>query len=487
MTSSSVTIVIFGANGDLTKRKLIPSLYSLFRNLRLPDGLSIVGVSRTPKTDEAFRSELGDWTREASPRTFDEKVWATFAQQISYHAMDVTQPAAFSKFEEKLRSGEEKGAGRLYYLSIAPRFFLPTIQELSSRGMLREDPGFRRVIVEKPFGHDAQSAQKLNEELHAVMNEDQIYRIDHYLGKETVQNLLVLRFGNSIFEPLWNRRYIDHVQITVSETDGIGDRGGYYDRSGALRDMVQSHLLQVLTLVAMEPPTRFEPEALRNEKVKVLQALRFMDEKEVAEHTVRGQYRGYLDEKQVEKKSQTATYVALQAYLDNWRWQGVPFFLRTGKNLAKRVSKVDIVFRCPPQNFFIPSEDACGVRANRLTMILQPHEGFHLQFETKVPGQGMITRSEDMEFHYDEAFGKGAIPNAYERLLLDGLQGDASLFTRADELVLAWEWVDQIRKVWEERQVPQLVQYDAGTRGPKEADELMEKFGSNWMYGSEDH
>jgi glucose-6-phosphate 1-dehydrogenase len=351
------------------------------------------------------------------------------------------------------------------------------VENLYETNQLEEGDAWRRVVLEKPFGTNLASAQELNQQVHKALNEKQIYRIDHYLGKETVQNILFTRFANTIFEPVWNRMYVDHVEITVAETVGVEHRGGFYDSVGVLRDMFQNHLMQVLTLTAMEPPASFDADHLRNEKVKVLSAIEPMTPDQVRANTVRGQYKGYRQEPDVDPKSNTATYAALRLFINNWRWKGVPFYLRSGKSLADKQTQVIIQFKEPPLAMF-PMQT---MRPNLLVLYLQPHEGVHLRFEAKAPDTVAETRSVDMEFHYDEAFGPTAIPEAYERLLLDALQGDASLFTRADEVEAAWSLIDPILKAWEQHQTPPLSIYKPGSWGPHEADALLARDGRNWL------
>src|SRR5215216_6769331 len=365
----------------------------------------------------------------------------------------------------------------IYYMATPPGVFPQIVDLLAQTGHLAEDGGWRRVVIEKPFGTDLESARRLNEQIHKALNEKQIYRIDHYLGKETVQNILVSRFSNTIFEPLWNRNYIDHVEITVAEEVGVEHRARFYDQVGVLRDMFQNHLLQLLSLVAMEPPVSFEASALRNEKVKVLSAIHPMKEEEIVQATVLGQYKGYREEEGVAPNSITPTYGAVRLFVDNWRWQGVPFYLRSGKYLKEKLSQVTIEFKCPPHLLF-PSE-ASDMTPNMLVLYLQPDEGVHWRFEAKVPDTVAELRSVDMEFHYAESFGKTALPDAYERLLLDTMMGDASLFTRADEVETAWGIIDPIIHAWEAGKEP-LAVYEPRSWGPKEADELLARDGRSW-------
>ena len=375
----------------------------------------------------------------------------------------------------------------LYYLATAPEFSTTIVRQLAEANLLAETSrsGYRRIIVEKPFGRDLPSALALNQELLNVLNENQIYRIDHYLGKETVQNMIVFRFGNAIFEPLWNRNYIDHVQITVSETVGVEYRAGYYDTAGVLRDMFQNHLLQLLTLVAMEPPVAFEANALRNEKVKVLSALREISPEHSAVATVRAQYEGYTREEGVAPNSKTETFVALRLFVDNWRWQGVPFYLRSGKMMKDKASEITVQFRRPPTQILDTQAGKTELFTNRLTICIQPDEGIHLRFIAKVPDQGMETRPVEMDFDFRNSFGSKAIPEAYERLLLDALNGDASLFARSDEIELAWNLIDGIRAGWESEHASPLLVYKPRSVGPAAADDLLGRDGRWWIHNSE--
>ena len=471
------TIVIFGASGDLTQRKLIPSLFNLYCKKRLPEKYRIVGFGSTGFKDETFRKHLLFEMKEFSEAEYTGEEWDEFASHIGYVEGAYSQQE-FEKLNSYLEEWEGQAGNRVYYMATPPSAFPKIIDFLGDTGQLAETKGWRRVVIEKPFGTDLDSAQKLNEQIHRALHEKQIYRIDHYLGKETVQNIMVARFANTIFEPLWNRNYIDHVEITVAETVGVEHRGKFYDDVGVLRDMFQNHLLQLLTLVAMEPPVAFEASALRNEKVKVLTAIAPMKEEEVAQATVRGQYEGYREEEGVRKNSTTGTFGALRLFVNNWRWQGVPFYLRSGKFLNEKLSQVTIVFKCPPQLLFNSSRG--GMDPNILVLFLQPDEGIHWRFEAKVPDTVAALRPVDMEFHYEEAFGKTALPDAYERLLLDMMTGDASLFTRADEVETAWGIIDPIIHAWDAGKPP-LVTYKRGTWGPKEADELLARDGRSWF------
>ena len=481
------TIVIFGASGDLTHRKLIPALFNLYRKKRMPKQFRIVGMARRPFTDDEFREQAEAGVKEFAASDYDSQKWAEFAPMIAYHAGDLTHLDDLQGLDSYLREGEGEGeANRMYYLSIAPRLYEPAIANLGAANMVAEDKGWRRVIIEKPFGHDLESALALNEAVHGVLQESQIYRIDHYLGKETVQNIMVFRFANSLFEPVWNRNYIDHVQITAVENVDVGHRAGYYDGVGVVRDMVQNHMMQLLSLMAMEPPTSFEADALRNEKVKVLKAVRPIAMKEVAKHTVRGQYRTYRDAEGVAPRSETPTYAAIRFYIDNWRWQGVPFYLRSGKALAEKTTEINIFFKEPPHLMF-PLPHGAKIANNSLSICIQPDEGIHFSFQAKVPDTAAEMRSVEMSFHYEDTFGRSAIPEAYERLLLDALRGDASLFTRGDAIELSWRLIDPILKGWEMAFAPPMAFYEHGSWGPETANHLIDHNGTSWAHGCGGH
>ncbi|MEM8865423.1 MAG: glucose-6-phosphate dehydrogenase [Planctomycetota bacterium] len=476
------TFVIFGASGDLTSRKLIPALYNLRRKGRLPEGARIVGVSRTPYSHEEWRKELTETTEEFAGKHFDPELWAEFSKQIYYQPGDIGKIEDFhtlSDFLDELEKGED--SIRVYYLSTAPRFYEPAIKHLGESGLAGETNDCkRRVVIEKPFGVDLDTAQALNEVVHKSFHEDQVYRIDHYLGKETVQNLLVLRFANTIFEPIWNRNYIDHVQITVAEEVEVGSRAGYYDSAGVMRDMIQNHLLQLLMITAMEAPVKYAADPVRDEKVKVLQAVKAMTPDEIRRDTFRGQYRGYNRHEGVEATSRTATFAALKLCIHNWRWQGVPFYLRSGKALSCRTTQIVIQFRQPPHMLF-QDGPRNSVDANRLVIQVQPGEGIQLHFQTKVPDQGMKMRQTDLDFDYQREFKDTTMPEAYERLLLDAIEGDASLFARADEVEAAWGIIDTILETWQKSDRPTLYGYDPGLWGPEESSEWMQQSGRQWF------
>ena len=480
------SIIIFGASGDLTQRKLIPSFFNLFRKRKTPKNFNIVGYGWTPFTDGQFREHLRHGLDEYAGYKFTEEEWSLFAPHLHYHQGKYDDQAGFEKLAAYLSDMEAGSANRLYYMAIPPTIFPAIIANLDATHQIQENGGWRRGVVEKPFGTNLESAKELNNHIHKVLDENQVYRIDHYLGKETVQNILFTRFANTIFEPIWNRNYIDSVQITVSEEVGVGHRGGYYDGVGVIRDMFQNHLLQLVTLVGMEPPASFNADALRNEKVKVLSAIQPINGSATAYNTVRAQYEGYLDEVDVKKDSTTPTYAALRLFINNWRWQGVPFYLRSGKSMAEKQTQIIIRFKEPPLAMF-PMPRGQKMTPNMLVLYLQPDEGVHLRFEAKAPDTVAETRSVDMEFHYAESFGPTAIPEAYERLLLDALQGDASLFTRADEVEMAWSLIDPILQTWETDQTPPLATYQPGSWGPVEANVLLSKDGRGWMHEEASH
>ncbi|NLS94315.1 MAG: glucose-6-phosphate dehydrogenase [Planctomycetaceae bacterium] len=474
------TIVIFGASGDLTSRKLIPALYELSRKGRLPEGTRIVGTSRTEYTDESWRAELADSTAKFVGDRFSEENWQNFAPAIHYLPGDIEQADSFQRLAAYLDELEEsQPATRVYYLSTAPRFYQPAAAHLGAANMAEESRAPRRIVIEKPFGTDLDSARQLNEAVHKVFAEHQVYRIDHYLGKETVSNILAFRFANTIFEPVWNRNYIDHVQITAAEEVTIGHRAGFYETAGVLRDMFQNHLMQLFTLTAMEAPARFEADSVRDEKVKVLRAVRPMREEDVVASTVRGQYRSYRDEPNVDRRSNTSTFGAVKLSVDNWRWQGVPFYLRSLKASSCRTTQIVIQFRQPPHLMF-DTESVKTFEANRLILQIQPAEGIQLQFQTKVPDAGMKLRMTDLDFRFRTKFA-GDLPEAYQRLLLDVMQGDASLFSRSDEVELAWGIIDPIQRVWDSSSAPPLGLYAEGDWGPVTSTAWMQQQGRQWF------
>lgn len=488
--------MIFGASGDLTSRKLVPALCELHRKGRLPDETRVIGFSRTPYSHEAWREKMAASASRFMGKSFAPSSWESFAPSLFYHPGDVGRREDFDSLARFLDDLEkDAAAARIYYLATAPQFYEPAVEQLGAAGLARQDRGPRRIVVEKPFGVDLASARQLNEFLHQVFAEQQIYRIDHYLGKETVQNLLVLRFANTIFEPIWNRNFVDHVQITAAEAVTVGHRGEYYDSAGVLRDMFQNHLLQLLTLTAMEPPSRFEADTIRDEKVKVLRSVRPLPSEDVASDTLRGQYAGYRQEPGVPAESRTATFAAIRLWVDNWRWQGVPFYLRSGKAMSCQTTQIVIQFRQPPHMLFEGTAQrgdkgtgtfsrngpaGASSEANRLVIQIQPAEGIQLHFQTKLPDAGMQLRLTDLDFRFQDKF-TGGIPDAYQRLLLDVMHGDASLFARADEVEFAWEIVDPIRAAWNELGVPEPAVYEAGGWGPEHSTEWMRRQGREWF------
>ncbi len=476
----SQTIVIFGASGDLTSRKLLPALYQLECKKRLEHPLHIVGVSRTPMSDEQWRNKLGETTKVFTGTTFDHARWEAFASSIHYFSGDVDKPEMFGELETYLQSLEGDKSGRLYYLSTSPALYPVIIKRLGQSGMADPSHGFRRVIIEKPFGSDLESARQLNHDVHASFAENQVYRIDHYLGKETVNNVLVLRFGNTIFEPIWNRNYIDNIQITANEEVLVGHRAAFYEKAGILRDMFQNHLLQLLTFATMEPPARFDADAVRDEKVKVLRAIRAMTPDEVVANTLRGQYRSYRDEPGVDKASRVATYAAVRLMIDNWRWKDVPISRRSGKGMSCRTTQIVIQFSQPPHLMFDHGKTTPTLEANRLLIQIQPAEGIQIYFQTKVPDTEMQMRQTAFRFNFRDSY-KDELPEAYQRLLLDALNGDASLFARNDEVETAWQIIDPIQQVWDNALTTDPDFYETDTWGPPSADDWIRRFGHEWF------
>jgi glucose-6-phosphate 1-dehydrogenase len=496
------TMIICGATGDLTERKLGPALYNALLGGFLPPEFTVVGFARRDLSDEAFREHLlAGINKHSRNKPAKPAIWESFARGIEYHRGDFDDPAAFVELARRLdRIDRDRGTAgnRLFYLAVPPNLYPEIVNQLDRAGLAAPGEhrgsgskrGWTRVIVEKPFGYDLASARALNHEIAAVFDEDQVYRIDHYLGKETVQNLSVFRFGNGLFEPIWNRRYIDSVQITVAETVGVEGRGDFYDQTGALRDIVQNHGLQLLAMFAMEPPVEFGPEDLRDEKLKVLRAVKPMSTEEVATNTIRGQYvngwvegqrvPAYRDEPEVAPDSETETFVALKLAIDSWRWAGVPFYIRTGKGLPSRVTEIAVQFRRAPLALFSRA-GVSQVDPNVLAIRVQPDEGILLRFGAKVPGQGLQIRTVNMDFRYGSSFAVDS-PDAYETLLLDAMIGDASLFTRDDEVERAWAILDPILESWANGHGGPLHFYGAGTWGPPAADELLERDGRAWRH-----
>ncbi len=478
------TLVIFGASGDLTKRKLIPAVWSLYQGRTLPEPFSVLALARGELSNDAFRMKMrtavADFARVQPPT---ESVWESFAACLSYCPGDPKDPALYARLARAL----EGHPNRLFYCATPPSLYPQIVTNLGESGLARSRDGFTRIVIEKPFGRDLESAQKLNALIAGVFLEHQIYRIDHYLGKETVQNILVFRFANGIFEPLWNRQHVDHVQITVGESIGVESRGAYYEEAGALRDMVQNHMLQLLCLIAMEPPVTFDADPVRDEKNKVMRALKPIDGGAVDEFAVRGQYGpgyvggervpGYREERNVRPDSAGETYAALKLFVDNWRWAGVPFYLRTGKRLPKRVSEIAIQFRRTPHLIF--RRDPAGADPNVLVLRIQPDEGLSLTVEAKAPGPDLRLKPVTMDFRYGAVFG-GETPEAYERLLLDAIHGDATLYARGDWVEHAWAVLEPILHAWSAGDPPKFPNYEAGTWGPPEADAFIERDGRRW-------
>ena len=489
--SEPCAIVLFGASGDLAKRKVIPALFDLASHDSLGSRYSIVGFARTPMTDDSFRTTAGEAAKTLSEGgPIDPADWNEFASNLFYSPGDYGDQQAYAELSRRLTeldSSRNLCGNRIFYLSTPPEVYADIIEQLGRAGLSRpcNPKAWVRIIVEKPFGRDLASARELNQVVHNVFEENQVYRIDHYLGKDTVQNLLVLRFGNGIFEPLWNRNYVDHVQITAAETLGVERRGGFYETAGALRDMIQSHVLQLTSLVAVEPPAAFDATAVRNEKLKVLQSIRPFDLEAVAQAVVRGQYTrgnasgksvpGYREEQGVSPQSRTETFVAAKLLIDNWRWANVPFYLRTGKRLAKRSTEIVIQFKRAPHVVFRGRE----AEPNRLILNIQPDEGISISFGAKRPGTEMSIGNVNMDFSYKEGFGE-ATRSAYATLVNDCLRGDATLFDRGDNVEAAWALVDPILDVWSAAKTATVPQYSSGSWGPRESDALLERDGRKW-------
>jgi glucose-6-phosphate 1-dehydrogenase len=484
-------MVIFGASGDLTKRKLIPALYNLAKDNLLSKEFALVGFARNELTSEEFRDKIGEEISQFATTQVDPDLWHWFARRIHYVSGDFDDPVAYQKLTTLLGQIDEEHGTRsnyFYYLATAPGFFGTIVRQLGQAGLVNEETGWRRAIIEKPFGRDYDTACKLNKEVREVLAEKQIYRIDHYLGKETVQNILVFRFSNGIFEPIWNRRYIDHVQITVAETVGVEQRGSYYETSGTLRDMVPNHIFQLICLTAMEPPVSFDADVVRDEQAKILKAIQPMSPEDVLLRTVRGQYgesvngnqkmAGYRSEPMVSPTSNTETFVAMKMFIDNWRWADVPFYLRTGKRLPKRVTEIAIQFKRAPFLLFRQTS-VDRLTPNRLVLHLQPDEGISLSFGAKIPGPLVQLGSVDMNFNYKDYFN--ATPQTgYERLLYDCMMGDATLFQRSDMVESAWQIVGPILDVWGALPARNFPNYPAGTWGPKEAEDMLRRDNRVW-------
>ena len=481
-------LVIFGASGDLTHRKLIPALFELFLQRRLPSEFAIVGCARRPWSDEEFKEKMR--LKLCDKISSHEQEWTKFTEFLFYEPVDLQEESHVKRLSQRLIEIDRLKAthgNKTFYLSVSPNFYEGGCKSLKNAGLL-DDPSKSRIVIEKPFGRDYSSARKLNKIVQSCANESQIYRIDHYLGKETVQNILVLRFANTIFEPIWNRNYISNIQITSSETVGVEDRAGYYETSGALRDMLQNHLTQMLAVIAMEPPGKFDPEAIRNEKAKVLQASKLANEIEPWDCCIRGQYeeggnydnplKGYRDENGVGKNSTTETYIATKIFIDNWRWQGVPFYLRTGKRLPKRLGEIVLTFKDVPVHLF--ESTIINPAPNQLIIRIQPDEGATFKFEVKSPGSGMRSRPVEMEFSYDESFGEPS-DEGYVRLLADSMLGDPTLFTRSDEVEAAWKLYTPLIELMENApwKLP-VYKYESMTWGPPESDQLLAKDNIFW-------
>jgi glucose-6-phosphate 1-dehydrogenase len=495
LVPQSHILIIFGASGDLTKRKLVPALFQLSKQKLLPENFAVLGVGRSPFDDVSFRNEMeSELYKSDQGASKTDKSQAHFIKNLFYISFDTTQPDEYYRLSQKIEEivKEKKiPANYIFYLATPPSLYEIIPNALSKQGLnLQQNGIWRRIVIEKPFGYSLTSARRLNKQLLKYFHEDQIYRIDHYLGKETVQNIMVTRFSNGIFEPLWNHNYIHHVEITSAESLGVENRGGYYDTSGALRDMVQNHLLQLTAIIAMEPPAVNDPTAIRNETLKIFQALKMYDEAEMESHVIRGQYiaskirgeqfRGYREEPGVSPDSRTETYVALKLFIDNWRWGGVPFYIRTGKRLPTRVTEAVIHFKPSPHRIFCPDESKINSN-NQLVIRIQPDEGILLKFGMKIPGAGFRVQGVNMDFHYSD-LGEQPIPEAYQRLLLDCMNGDATLYSRGDAVEEAWKFIDPLSEHWMNHPENLLHGYPAGTWGPNVADNLIEGKNMTWRY-----
>jgi glucose-6-phosphate 1-dehydrogenase len=489
----NLVIIIFGASGDLTSRKLIPAIFSLKSQSLMPDKYIIIGVGRTKYSNDEYRKKMGEaifsFSEEKNP---GKKMVAEFVKDINYRSIDNYSDSGFKELNTFLISAENKyniTGNYIFYMATPPSMYEMLALNLSKAGMLDQKDSFRRIIIEKPFGYDLESGRKLNRTLHSLLREEQVFRIDHYLGKETVQNLLVTRFANGMFEPLWNRNYIHRIEITSAESIGVEERGGYYDASGALRDMVQNHLLQMVGLTAMEPPSSLDADAIRNEVLKVFQSFKPIKEEDVPLQVIRGQYTpslirgecvtGYRHEKDVAPDSRTETYVAIKFFINNWRWGGVPFYIRTGKRLPTRVTEIVIHFRPTPHHLF--QRESGKLSANQLIIRIQPDEGILLKFDMKEPGAGFNVKNVNMDFHYKD-LADVRVPSAYERLLHDVMIGDSTLFARDDEVETAWKFLEPIQKAWANNPAVKVYGYPAGTWGPEHANDLIKGEGLTWRY-----